>query len=184
MTVEGGTIAIPFAIGETVWHCGYGSRVEWETCPECAGTKILTLVRGNGERVTLACAACSHGFEPPLGLVSRRIFERAPTPFLCAWVEVRGSEVRYMETTTGSGSIVDAEDLFHDADECAARCAEINAQHAREEAQRMTANLESKRRDMAWSVFYWGRKVKGLERDLALAKARLDVCRERKGGDE
>jgi len=174
------SIPIPFAIGETVWFPGYGSREEWETCPDCAGSKVVTLIQGNGSRVDLACASCALGYEPPRGVIARRVSDRRPVPFTCGRVSLDGAKVRYSESPPDATAYasVDAEDLFRDHTACLARCAELNEQYAAEEERRLLANLQHNRRDMAWSARYWGRKVRELERDLALAKARLATSKD------
>ena len=51
------TIPIPFAIGQQLWAISSGHGETWITCPECDGTKVLTLVKGNGESIKLPAGA-------------------------------------------------------------------------------------------------------------------------------
>jgi len=172
------SLPIPFAIGEIVWRCGNGHVEEYLVCPECAGTKALTLVQGNGEQVFIACACCSLGSDPPSGRVKRTRFEHRPERFLCARVDVNGDVIRYRDDAL-SCSYCEATRLFRSHEECQRACDAENAQRAEEEKARAIANLASKRRDMAWSVHYWGRKVRDLAKDLETARARLAVCKDR-----
>jgi hypothetical protein len=176
------SVPIPFALAEVVWHAGYGQHSEWSTCPECCGSKTITLTQGNGDQVSLDCACCSRGFNPPTGTIERRVSNRRPVPFICAWVEVRGEEIRYMENTTGSGTIVDSKDLFRDQNACQQRCDELNKLFEEEQERLILATISHKRKDMAWSAHYWGRKVKDLERELELAKKRLGLIKSSVGG--
>jgi len=88
------SIEIPFAIGQQVWHVGSGYRQEWIECPECAGTKAITMIQGNGVQVSLACAACSAGYEPPRGVIQRTYYEHRPVQVMLRRVEVRGNEIQ------------------------------------------------------------------------------------------
>jgi hypothetical protein len=169
------SIPIPFAIGEELWWVGRGWREITETCPECAGTLVLTLIKGNGEQQSLDCNYCASGYEPPRGWVKRIVYERKPQavkPTAVAMGRDPG-QFRY----TWFDETIDASDLYRDRDACAARCDEMNAEHAKEQARLVVANRESKRRNLAFSSHYWSRMVKDLERDLAAARARLVVCK-------
>lgn len=64
--------------------------------------------------------------------------------------------------------------------ECAVRCKELNEERRKTDEERAISNLASKRRDLAWSVHYWGGQVKKLERDLEVARARLARCKDKK----
>ena len=185
MTLEA-SIPIPFALGEPLWHTGYGHREEWIECPECAGSRALTLIQGNGKEVSIACACCSRGFEDPSGTVKRTHYERTPTRFTPRRVSVSGDEIRYSESEPDATAfnMVYATDLYVDRDECANRCEEDNAKHEKAQDELLLRNLVSKRREMAWSVHYWGRQVKTLERDLGRARERLSASKARKKGEE
>ena len=61
-------------IGDVVWtarlkHCEFR-----ETCPDCLGTKAVTLLLENGERHKLECKTCyPGGFDPPRGYITKWI---------------------------------------------------------------------------------------------------------------
>jgi len=69
--------------------------------------------------------------------------------------------------------------LFESKDACQEACDALNAECTKHEEEMAIATLASKRRDLAWSVHYWGRLVKNLERQLEQARARLAVCKEK-----
>jgi hypothetical protein len=173
------SLPIPFAIGEIVWCCGNGRIEELATCPECAGTRALTLIQGNGEQVSIACACCSRGYGSPSGYVNRVRHEHRPERFTCARVDVSGDEIRYRDDALACTSR-EASRLFRSLEECQAACDRENVERAEHDEKMALANLASTRRDMAFSVHYWGRKVRDLERDLERARARLSECKQRK----
>ena len=172
------TISIPFAIGSTVWWTGHGAREVTETCPECAGTAVLTLIKGNGERVTLECNNCQMGYSRPTGTVRFTVTEFRPTPFVCNRVtEVRGDVVRYSSASPDAPcySTVESTDLFATEEECAAACAVKTAAAEVARKGNAAAHLESKRRSLAHSTHYWKRLAETHERDAATCRARLAV---------
>lgn len=172
------SIEIPFAIGETVWWTGHGSREETITCPDCNGECALTVINGHDEAFRVPCQNCTRGYEGPFGYVKRVVYERKPTPFTCNRVEVRGDEVRYSEQSPEANcwSSADASDLFRDKDECAARCVEINEAYAAEMEERNTNQIARNRKRVLWSYTYWSRQIKDIERQLELARERLKKC--------
>jgi hypothetical protein len=176
------TIELPFAIGEQIWWAGDGFRQEWVTCPECAGTRVIEMIQGNGERVALDCECCRSGYEPSRGVVVRTRYEFKPVPFTPQRWRCDGDEFGFSESPPDAAhyTIVYAKDLFKDRDECLKRCAEKNAEHAAEDERRFMANLSSKRRSMAFSAHYWRGQVEKLRKELAMAEARLARCKQPK----
>jgi len=176
------TIPIPFALGEQVWWIGNGSSEEWVTCPECAGTKAITMVLGNGEQVSVACENCSAGFEPSRGVVKQTIYLHAPVPFTPRRVHVDGEEVRYSESGQGSTyyNSADAKNLFATKEECQRRCDELNVEKAKEKKDLAWQILIQNRKKMAYSAHYWTQMVSRLRKELAAAEARLQVVKAKK----
>lgn len=168
---------IPFDISETVWWTGYGYREEWIVCPECNGQKALTLIQGNGDTVSIACANCSQGCEPPLGRIKRAFYHFEPQRFICEKVEMHGYEFWYHDGERN----VSSENLFKTREECEKRCIELNVKKEKEEESKILTNITRNRAKIAWSVHYWGRTVSKLTKELDFAKKRLSECKERKG---
>lgn len=167
------TIEVPFALGVTIWRAKYGFRETWVTCPECCGTKAVTLILGNGENYSIDCACCQSGYGPPLGVVKETVYECDPRRFTPTKIDKWGDEWVYSD---GHNNVY-VKDLFDAEDPCRRRCDEMNREHEAELVRRNEAIHESKKRDLAWSVHYWGRTVKRLERELEGARARLSRAR-------
>lgn len=117
------TIPIPFAVGQKLWAISTGHSETWITCPECNGTKILTLVKGNGEIIELRCNYCERDFEPR-GIVRRVVYDCQPLPFVPKRVEMYGQEFRYSESSPDATAyqFYESSDLFEDREACAAAC--------------------------------------------------------------
>lgn len=170
---------IPFAIGDVVWKRGSGSTERQIVCPDCAGTRAITLILGNGTQQTMDCNVCARGYDRPSGIVTVTDYDARPTRFVCNRIcGFRDGQPEYTESPEGSNcyTTVQASDLYRTEAECEAACKVWNEQQAAYRAEQAGAYLESKRRDMAFSSHYWARKVKDLERDLVLARDRLARC--------
>jgi hypothetical protein len=176
------TITLPFTIGETIWHAAYGCIEERIPCPECAGTRVIEMIKGNGERVALDCAECSSGYDPPRGWVTKSTLAFTPKPFTPRRWSVDGEGFTFSESEPGASCYSSAyqRDLFHSRAECEARCKEQNAENTAENERRAAAHLESKRRSLAHSASYWSGQVRRLEKDLEVARARLNRCKQPK----
>lgn len=175
------SIELPFALGETVWHAGFEANDSYITCPECLGTRVVTLLLANDESYSLDCACCGVGFDGPRGVVKAFSHDRRPRPFTPHRVRMDGDEFTYSESDPSANcySSAYAKDLFATLEECQAHCEVLNAeQRAYQEKQALNHRM-SKRRDMAWSVHYWRSERARLVKDLERLEVRLHVCVER-----
>lgn len=176
------TLEIPFAIGQKLWAIGNGHQSEWITCPECEGTEVLTLVKGNGEIIELQCNFCAPGMESPRGVVMQRTYDCQPLAFVPKRVEMCGSEFRYSESDPDATAYQSfaASDLFDDRQACAAACVKRNAEYQANAERQELANLKSKRKDLEHSSHYWTTKLRQLERDVEITRRFITVIKEAK----
>lgn len=174
------SIAIPFALDTELWWTGNGYAETWVECPECAGTKAITMIQGNGTRVSIDCAACSMGYEPPRGVIKQVTHQHKPERYTPRRVKVDGDEIWYSEASPFESGYtqVSAKSLFASKDDCQTACDDLNHQRNLMERKRDVDNLLYKRKKMAWSVHYWGRMLANKQRELETIKARLSVCQE------
>ena len=182
-TTAQASIPIPFALNVQVWWTGYGERETWIECPECCGTKKVTMTLGNGEQYALDCQACSLGYDPPQGVIKKRERGHKPTPYTPRRVvEVSSKRTTYSEASPEATcfNVVSSDDLYASKEECQAACAEKDRGFYTEEEQRIRNLLVKARREMAWSVHYWRRKVSELRADLAAAEKRFVECKAKK----
>lgn len=174
------SLQIPFAIGEELWCIGDGARYEFITCRECAGTRVIEMIKGNGERVSLDCGECMHCYDPPHpGRERISIYEHKPARFIPQRIGMSGDEFTYSESPPTASCYRSryAKDLFRSFEDCEQRCKELNEQRAAEDERRRIANLSSRRKSLAFSASYWSRKVKELRADLARTEAQLARCK-------
>lgn len=181
MSDKKATIELPFAIGESVWRVSLSPKEKRRECPECAGKKEVTLVLGNGDFVAMPCETCKPAWESPRGyIIDKDWSAHTPLPFVCRSFRVdQDGTVRYSESEPGAGcySIVDANDLFRDYDECAAKCAELAAEAKTRLDEQNTNSIARHRKNMLVSYAFWKRKIRELERELELARARFSACK-------
>lgn len=166
---------IPFAIGEEVWQARLQREKIRQTCSECAGTKAITLIKGNGEQVSLACENCRVAYEPSSGMETIHLWVVAPQKFICEKIHIYGDEIRYSDKQNYS----DIKCLFSDFDECTKKCNELLAKQTKEAEENQIRCLSSKKQHMAYSATYWTQKVNKLKKELKTAEDRLLVCKTR-----
>lgn len=175
------TIHLPFEIGERVWQAAYETEPRRVPCPECAGTTVIQMTKGNGTVVMLDCAWCAPGYDPPSGYVTQYIPAFRPVPFTPRRWGMSGDEFTFSEADPSAQcySFVYAKDLFKDLADCQKRCIELSARKLAEDKEREIHHLTSKRRSLAWSASYWSNQVRNLEKSLAAARERLAKCPKR-----
>ena len=176
-------IKIPFELGVQIWWVGHGHQEKWITCPECVGSKKLRVIQGNGQEFEIDCAACTLGYEPPSGKIKQIVYRHVPTPYTPRRVigfEANGI-VNYTDAPEGATcySYIHSNDMFQNETDCLVACEQRNVEREKWQAENLLSNLKSKKRDLAWSVHYWGRKLRDLERDLELTRTRLTECKDR-----
>jgi hypothetical protein len=150
-------IELPFELGELLWKASYGSHGTTITCPECVGTREVTVIMGNGERYKLDCRACATGYDAPTGKVTVFKSESVPEPFIPRRYGHSGESWWYSESEPDANcySYTEVQHLFRTKEECLADCTARNLETDKENEKRALAQLASKRRDLAWSVHYW-----------------------------
>src|ERR1700676_3132996 len=143
------TVTLPYARGEPVWHATRDVNDSWVQCPECMGTRVVTLTLGTGEAFQLDCAACRDGYDPSRGVVRKRDHKYAPARFTPHRFSIDQDGVRYSESPPDASSYshVHARDLWTSLEECAAACDVLNAQYDKEFAEQQYNQFRMKRKD-------------------------------------
>jgi hypothetical protein len=176
------SIEIPFALNVLIWSASSAANEKWVECPECAGTKVIEMVKGNGEHVSLDCALCGPGYDQPRGVIRQYIHDYRPMPFMPRRVRVDGADFMYSEAAPEAScySSIDSKHLFATAEECQAKCDALNAERTKADAESLVHQIKSKRKSMAHSASYWQGQIRDYEKKLAQAKALLSRCKQPK----
>jgi hypothetical protein len=132
------------------------------------GTRTITVIMGSGEELTVDCAFCAPGFDPPRGQVKEYYFAHAPTKILLRRVSVEGDKVRYGpdSPTAPSWSPIGVEELFATEQECSVACAELNRQHEEDAQKEFLRRRVKSRRDKVGTVSYLRKEEDRLTREL------------------
>jgi hypothetical protein len=166
------TITLPFAIGEKCWVCRRIHHEDYETCPECLGTKEVTLTLANGESYKLECSGCKSGYDPPRGTVRTSKVVYAPEEFTPLGFNIHQDEVSYNSRVPGSTSweVFEAKHLFKTEAEAQAECDRRSAEDTAALEASQIYQFQMKRKEYAFSVHYW----RGQKRDYLKKLAWID----------
>lgn len=168
------TITLPFAVGAEAWTVTGPHDEQWVTCPECAGTCVVTMRMGSGDEHRIACGECCHAYVPDHpGLVKRygSAF-RAKRVRLDQFTGIRDGKYEYKDF---EGYCYSTENLYATEAEALAEC-ERRRPEAEKHAEMMMKNhLDCSRKSNAFTVSYYRRKKVELEKELAWVTAKLNA---------
>lgn len=170
---------ITYSMGQHVWWASCQSKQKWLTCPDCCGKKFLTVILGDDSQVTIDCAGCAAGYEPPRGVVF--IYEYAAEVH---YDEITGLEINEKETRYRFGSyMIDRENVFDSKELAEARAAQLMDEHNKEEAERFKRK-DKDTRTWAWHVHYHRAEVKRAIHALDYHTAKLEAAKAHKKQDK
>ena len=160
-----------FNIGDKVWTVERDAYKERITCPDCCGKKFLTVILGDESRVTIDCAGCAPGFEPPRGFVEFFRGKWYPVPAV-----VNRKEQSDKGTEYGTDRSYCTKHVYSTPEEAKAAITELLAQEELQRAEQLKTK-DHKHRSWAWNVHYHRGEVKRHEKDLAYHKAKLEAAK-------
>lgn len=160
-------------IGSTAWLATHDHEDDWLVCPDCAGTKHLRVLLPDDTMLTIPCAGCAAGYDPPRGYV--KAYKRTPRAKL---VTITGFEVTNEKTEyhTSEHWHVRADNLF-DVEADALAAAEKIAADADERERKQIAEKEKPSRTWAWHVHYHRNCIKRAEKEIEYHSAKLGIAR-------
>ena len=145
------------------------SSEHYITCPDCGGTGRLRVLFHDDTMVSIECAGCSAGYDPPTGRI--KVYDRRASVMQ---VTITGVEVRDGKTEwrTDRSYIVDEADLF-ETEEGALERAKVRAAEADQEERDRISQKEKPTRTWAWNAHYHRREIKEAERRIEHHKKKL-----------
>lgn len=163
-----------YQIGDEVWIPRFSPMETRIKCPDCLGTKALTVIMGDGSQVSIDCVGCALGYEPSRGFVV--IHEWKP---YVDWGRIDGVERRdntfeYRGYQFGG---LEESKLTKSKEEAEAIAARMAEEHKVEELHRFEQCKENTRRSWAWNAHYHRQKVKQAQHDLEYHTAKLNVAK-------
>ena len=163
-----------YSIGDRLWLAKVESEESYLACPDCGGTRTVTVTLWNGEVFIIDCIGCQRGFDRPSGTVS--IYSRTPSAMLVTIIGMsidRGHDeyhVRGIYTYH-----VPENNLFVTEQEALDRAAELAAESDAEEKKRVLGK-EKPTRTWAWNVHYHRAAIKRANHDIAYHTEKLNAA--------
>lgn len=158
-------------IGDKVWtarlkHCEFK-----ETCPDCLGTKAVTLLLANGDKETLECKTCyPGGFDPPRGYLIKTQYQPHAEQRIIESMEVRPGKITYRFYDWY------CDEIFETKEEAEAFAEKLRIEREDEDHQIFLWKKEDSRRAWSWNCSYYRKQIKDAKSTLSYAEARLGRC--------
>lgn len=161
-----------FEIGQELWLATWESSEDCVTCPDCGGTGRLRVTFHDETTVSIECAGCSRGYEPPRGYVT--VYNRHAR---AQRVTITGVEVRDGKTEwrTDRSYIVDEDDLCEVEADALERAKGKAAQADLEEREKISAK-EKPTRTWSWNATYHRKQIKDAQRNLEYHTKKLNAA--------
>lgn len=163
-----------FNLEDWVWYATTEYQKRRVMCPDCAGTRFLTVIMGDGAQVTIDCSLCSVGYDPPHGFVTQGYYTPAVKHSTVEGVE-RDREDGFKYRLHDCYSKPEA-DLFATREEAEARAAVLAQELIQQEADRIKRR-EKDTRTWAWNARYHRECIRRAEHDLQYHRAKLEVAK-------
>lgn len=166
-----------YNIEDKAWHASRKGTEEVVTCPECFGEKYLTVILGDGSQVTIDCAGCASGYDPPKGYVSYYKSSVEVELVTICKVEIYQDHAEYGFNGTDSfHHIAKDTDLFATKEEATIRAKELAEEWNKEQLAKIHRK-EKNHRDWSWHVHYYRRQIRDAEQKIEYATKQLDAAK-------
>jgi len=166
-----------FNIGDIVWFARTGLQPIQEPCPVCFGNKIVVIILGNGDEVTIPCSYCAPGMEPPLGVVIRYHMEPATERVTITGREIREGE-KIEVTYYGPGCrVYRSNTVFETEVEALAESAKLCAEEIKDRETRSEYIKKDKIKSFAWNAGYHLTEARRLRESIAYHERMAVICK-------
>ena len=166
-----------YKIGDWAWYAERETLQAQETCPECFGKKYLTVILGDDSRVTIDCAGCGSGYDPPKGYVNYWKQSAKARQVIISGIEISTEETRYKFDAAGcSCRTCDQADMFDSKEGAELRAAELADEYEKEQLARIHKK-EKNNRTWSWHVHYYRKMIRQCTEDIERATLQLDAAK-------
>lgn len=168
-------------IGDKVWWAKRKWTEKYTICPDCLGTLALTVIMGDGSSVSIDCAGCARGYEPPTGYVKHH--EEVPCVELTT---IQGMEVhigKEIEYSVNGSCCVKESELFSTIEEAQKKAEELSIIFNREKLSELNRK-EKPTRTWAWNACYHRKELKRAQQQLEYHSAKLSVAKSKSKEEE
>ena len=166
-----------YNIGDFIWVARAGQTEKYITCPDCFGTLKLKVILGNGEELSIPCAGCSIGYDPPTGRIKTYEFDAEPENQKIIGIEIQDNITYHVGNNVGDSCyrLVEERDAFKTYNEALERSKQIKEEKIKEEQIRL-ARKEHETRSWAWHVHYYRKQIRDAESTIEYARERLGIA--------
>jgi len=175
-----------FQLGDYVYRAKLQTSKVEVKCPDCFGRRALRVILGDDSEVTIECAGCSLGYDPPRGYVQEDRTQPVVEQVQITKVEMETNNGIPVTYYGGEGLYRTVEaDLFTNAETAQVRAYTLQLEQEQEKRNSMQRK-DKTTRDWAWHVTYHRRCVKQAQKELEYHTAKLAVAlqkRKDKGDD-
>jgi hypothetical protein len=169
-------VATKFNIGDAVWRPTFDNEQEWIECPDCGGTGRLRVTFHDDTTVSIECANCARGYEPPTGKVSRYVRHPEAHQGMISGIEINSEGVEYRFRQGEHSSWMCKEEDLSDTHEEAMVKAQAMAEEAAAEENRRIFRKEKDTRTWAWNASYHRKCIKEAQRNFEYHTRKLDAA--------
>ena len=162
-----------FKIGDKVWFAEVRSVQKSVRCPECFGLKYLTVILGDQSEVTIDCAGCAAGYDPPKGFVIYYSWEPNVKQLTIKGMDLRDDSVTYW-FVEGYGT--EGLNVFANQEAAEIHALELAKEHEQQELEKIHRK-EKNNRTWSWNAHYHRACIRSAEKDLVHHKAKLEVAK-------
>lgn len=165
-----------YSIGDKLWRATFIPELTYVVCPDCGGTRFMTIVLFDDTKYFVDCRTCEHGYEGSQGRLP--VYDRAPCakPVTVTSVAVEDSGVRY-------NSFIDECDLFVGEHQALARAQEVADEATRVERERISMRHKDAK-SWAWNATYHRGEIRKAQKSLEYHTSKLDVAKVRAKEDK
>lgn len=162
-----------YSIGDELWRATFDMEPAYVTCPDCGGTRFMTIKLFDGTEHTVDCRTCESVYHGPQGTL--KVYDRKPTatPLVVTQIEVERDGTKYNYCPEG--------DLFRDEAGALVRAQEMADQFSKDERDRILSR-EKDTKSWAWNATYHRRCIKDAQKSLEYHTAKLSVASARAKG--
>lgn len=164
-----------YKIGDVAWYASVDCYEGREPCPDCFGQCALTVIKGNGSQVSIACSGCASGYDPSKGYVTYYAWKEKVSQVTIDRIEQTATGVEYGHAVSYR---VPESELFDTKEEASAKAEEKLKEHNAQEIARIHQK-EKHNRTWSWNAHYHRDCIKRAEKDIVYHSAKLNVAKQK-----
>lgn len=165
-----------FNIGDSVWLAAFDARDAYVPCPDCGGTGRLRVTFHDETTVSIGCANCAAGYDPPTGRI--KVYDRKTQADMTTvtGLEMTGAKVTYrLGGDASHWRSAGPEDVFATREEALVR-GQVLADEATEAERQRVFRKERDTRTWAWNASYHRGEIKRAQKSIEYHTAKLNVA--------